>query len=345
MLRPVTNITFTKSDGTELSFNFCNSFEINSSFEKLTDTAKIIIPKKLKLDGVDLFAGSNPIFKRGDRVKIQAGYYPNLVDVFDGYIRNVSGKIPIELTCEDKMYLLKSYTVSYPQKLNIRTVGRNGQLLKRPKVTSDNVSLTELLNYIIDDDIEFKAIDDIQLGQFRVKNASPSQVLDKLKTEYGLYSYFVDGVLNVGFPLNAADTNEGLFEMEKVVINADDLVYQIEDEVKVKVKAISIMPDNSKIEVEVGDPEGEQKTIHKYNLNESDLRKVAEAWVGDFKYTGFEGDLETFGEPKMNFGDRCKIVSSKLPERNGVYLIKAVKRTYSVDGGYRQIFTLDKKVA
>jgi len=79
-------------------------------------------------------------------------------------------------------------------------------------------------------------------------------------------------------------------------------------------------------------------------MNESALRFAAEQWIKENKYTGYRGDVETFGEPVMNHGDRAKITSSKLPERDGTFLIKKVKRVYSVDAGNHQIFTLGAKV-
>lgn len=344
MLRPRCNITFTKKDGTEIAFNFCNAFEISESYENLTDTAKIIVPQKLDLEGVNLFAGANPVFIRGDKVKIEAGYYPNSQLLFSGYINKIHAKIPIEIECEDEMFLLKQYTVNYPSKVGLITRSKRGKLLKHPKVIPFNVKLDELLDYMLPD-TPYKAIDNIDLGSFRAKNATPAQVLDKLKSEYGLFSYFVNGTLQVGFANDASNTNEADIQMEQAVINADDLEYRTADQVKIKVKAISMMPDNSKIEVEVGDPDGDQRTIHKYNLNEADLKKVAEKWLKEYKYTGFVGDLLTFGEPYLTHGDRVKITSKKLPERDGTYLVKGVKRSFTVSGGYRQSLTLGVKIA
>lgn len=344
MLRPKSIITFTSSEN-ELTFNFCNSWETDESYEHLTDTAKIIVPRKLSFEGADLFAGTNPLFKRGDKVKIEAGYYPNITTIFEGYISKVHAKIPVELECEDQMFLLKQYTVTYPDKYSTIYLGKNGKHSKRPKIISANITLQQLMDYMIQDDIEFDILDNVKLGQFRAVNATPAQILEKLKDEYGLFSYFVDGRLKVGFANNAADTVEATFKMEEVVINSQELEYQTEDSVKIKVKAISMMPDNTKKEVEVGDPDGEQKTIHKYNMTESELRTVAEKWLAEFKYTGFRGELETFGEPYVRHGDRAKIVSRKLPEMDSTYLIKGVKRKMSVGGGFRQYLTLGAKVA
>lgn len=345
MIRPKVNITFKKLDGTEIAFNFCHSIETDESYQHLTDTAKIVLPRTLKLDGQDLFAGSDPVFQVGDKVTIEMGYHPNLRTIFTGYIKNVSPRLPLVIDCEDQMYLLKQYTVSYPDKYSEIHTGKNGRHLKRPKIISENITLKQLMNNIIADDIDFNILDDMPLGQFRAKNATPVMVLDKLKDEYGLFSYFRNGILQVGFANDASDTREETFDMEKVVINADDLEYQTADQVKIKVKAISMDANNNKTEVEVGDPDGEQKTIHKFNMSKAELTKVAEKWLSEFKYSGFKGELETFGEPYLRHGDRCKIISTKLPERNGTYLVKSVKRRLSVDGGYRQFFTLGERVA
>lgn len=56
-------------------------------------------------------------------------------------------------------------------------------------------------------------------------------------------------------------------------------------------------------------------------------------------YNGYRGDVHTFGEPAINHGDIINLVSNKLPERNGKYLVKAVKITDGVDG-YFQTLTL-----
>ena len=72
MLRLQSKITFTsKTDGTEIVFDFVNEVEIETSYENLTDTAKITIPRKLNFDGKPIAVGVDSIFKRGDSVKIR----------------------------------------------------------------------------------------------------------------------------------------------------------------------------------------------------------------------------------------------------------------------------------
>lgn len=345
MLKVEVRVSVFKSNGDNVVFNSVNRVETEESYEDLTDTAVVTIPNKITNNGLNLFTGSNPIFKRGDRIKIEAGYDNFLRTIFEGYISKVSARLPVVLECEDMMFLLKQYTVSYPSKKWEIERDAKGRFTKRPKITSEKITLKQLLDHIIEDDIDYVLVDkDINLGQFRVTNATPAMVLDKLKSEYGLYSYFRDGKLHIGFANDASSTYEATYRMEQVVINANDLEYQLYDALKYKVRAVSMDDNNVKTEITYGDEDGQQTDLHFYNLSEADLKKEAEKWLEKNKYTGFVGNLETFGEPYLMHGDRAKIISTKLPERNGTYLIKGVKRTVGMDG-YRQIFKLGIKVS
>ena len=77
MLRPRCYITITKDDGTSIEFDFCHYFETDESYQHLTDTANITLPRKLTQSGLPLFTGADPIFKRKDKITIEAGYFPN----------------------------------------------------------------------------------------------------------------------------------------------------------------------------------------------------------------------------------------------------------------------------
>lgn len=88
-------------------FDFVNEIDINSSWDMVTDTATIIIPKKLSFQGKPIVAGSDSLFKRGDPVEIKLGYSDRLNTVFTGYISALKPKLPIEISCDDEMYLLK----------------------------------------------------------------------------------------------------------------------------------------------------------------------------------------------------------------------------------------------
>jgi hypothetical protein len=344
MLQAQCEISITNDLGKKITFDFVHSIEIDSSYENLTDTCKIVIPRKLVFEGLDLFTGDNPIFKRGDKIEVSLGYVPNITKVFIGYIKTVGSNVPTVLECEDGMYQLKQYTVNYPSKKALDDV--ISKLKVHPATIPLKVKLDELLDFCLTPKgIEYEIVDNIDLGSFRAINATPAMILDKLKSEYGLYSYFKGDVLKVGFANDASVTSEASFKMEEVIINSDTLEWQRDEDVRIKCVAISMFPDNTKSEpIEFGDPDGNQITIHKYNMDAKSLEFAAKEWIKENKYTGYRGEVETFGEPVMNHGDRAKITSDKLPERDGIYLIKKVKRIYGVNEGNHQIFTLGAKV-
>lgn len=349
MLRPRLNITFITEENVSVEFRFCKGFEIDESYEGLTGRCSITLSYEFfgQAGSRNLFAGEKPIFKRGDRVIIKAGYYPKIVTVFDGYIANVNANLPIEIQCEDAMFLLKKYTFNIPSKVPLITKSKNGKFLKRPKVDTSkiaNISLNELLDIIIPDDIDFVVVDDIKLGKFRCSNATPAMILDKIKEQYGLYSYFVDDVLYVGFASNALETTEFILDMEEVVINSNDLFYKRSEDIQIKVRATSMNDQNVKTTIETGNPEGEQRDYHYYNLTLSQLDEIAKKRLSEAKYTGFFGTLETFFYPYVRHGDIVTIKSRRLPERDGTYIVKSVKRIIDVRMGGRQFLELGAKI-
>lgn len=322
MLRLQCKITITKSSGTEYYFDFCHLIEIKESWDNFTKVAKITLPRKLKDKGKNLFSGTDPLFKRNDTVKIELGYFPKLRTVFEGYISKVSGNIPTIITCEDEMFVLKNTHINYSA--------------KAPK-------LSTVMTAILPSNITCQPLD-VRLGDVRFVNVSVVEILDGLKTTYGFFSYFRDGVLHVGLPSDAQQSQTSEFEFEQTIINENDLDWQQEEEVNVKVKAISMQSDNTKKEVSVGNESGSQRTYYTYNATEADLKKFADLKLGELKFTGFVGELETFGEPYVQHGDIAKLKSNKIPERNGNYLIRDVTRKFGIDVGYRQFLGLDARV-
>lgn len=318
MLRLQSKITFTsKTDGTEIVFDFVNEVEIETSYENLTDTAKITIPRKLNFDGKPIAVGVDSIFKRGDSVKIELGYFPDLRTVFEGYISKVNPKTPIVLECEDKMFILKTTIIS--------------------KYSKTSVTLKNLLTDIIGDVVEFRTLLDVELGSFKVSNASVAKVLDTLKSDYGFYSYFVNGVLNVGLAADASDTQTIEYKFEENIIDDSSLEYQRSEDMRLKVKAVSInSSDNSKIEAEVGDDDGALKTFYTQNATLEGLRQFANLKLTEWKYEGFSGSFTTFGEPYIRHGDTAKLISDKFPEKNGLYEVVSVKRYFGMDGYNQQ---------
>lgn len=330
MLRPWIKI---KIGEEELSY--ITDGEVNSSWKTFTDTARLTIPVKAKKDNRTIYIGSENIFKKGDFATISVGYFPNIKQIFEGYLTKITPREVVELELEDPSWILKqtNITVSYV-----------------------NITLENLLNNIMKVAIEkaspvikeaLKKVKIVSIGAtfpaFRVTNANIVQVLDELKKTYALTSYFREQTLYVGLAYNAGGAKH-TFEFQKNIIDGGDLEYRKEDDVKIKVKVTSMLETNKKIEVEVGDTDGEQRSLFVYNITSvAELKKIGEREKEKFKYEGFFGNFETFIEPIVKHGDEITIIDPKTPERNGTYLAEAVNPTFGINGYFQKI-TLGIKV-
>lgn len=370
MLRCISKITITPVGGKPFELDFLNEVEVQTSYDKMTDTAKVMFPRNINYDGKNVFVGESALFKRKDAIKIELGYSPKFRTVFEGYITKVGAGNPIVIECEDKMFLLKNTKVTYPEVTGTITHGKSGKLLKKPIIVTDPISLNQLLDYMIPNDIKYKIIvnnangigvtDDVNLGNLSVTKVSVTEVLDMLKSRYGLYSYFVrvattkglgtnavtteEQILHVGLPSNAAKSNTESFAFEETIINSDDLDYQQADDLNIKIVAISMDSNNTKKEIEVGDPDGSQRTYYTYNASDADLKTFANLKLKEVKYTGYDGKIETFGEPFVRHGDIAKITSLKFPEQDGYYSIVGVDYSMTVERAYKQTIDIGRFV-
>lgn len=310
----------------EWQFTYGVEVDIDQDIDTLTDTCRITIPRLHEWDGKKIALGDDPILKRGDVIKVQLGYLPNYTTRFIGFVKDIKPGVPVTIECEDSMYLLKkgSITASYP-----------------------SVSLQQLVDDIVPAGIEYKVVSDkaVHIGQWRVTKASPAKILEELKSKYNIYSYFRNitengitrPVLYVGMAYWFDHRNEHVFEFRENIIDDKDLVYKRKEDIKLRAKAISWLKNNTKVEVEVGDVDGEERTIHAYNLTKAQLEVYAKAELERYKYTGYRGSFPTFGEPVAEKGDVAYLIGNKY-HPDGKYLIKSLRIYCGVDGYRQEIF-------
>lgn len=316
MLRPECEIRFG-----DYIFTGAANVEINDSWEDLTSTATITIPRKLIYKGKDVVSGEAPLLKRGMKVDISIGYDGNLINRYNGYIRSISATVPLEIQCEDESYILKK-----------------GNIKKSYK----NTTLKEVLKDNLSSIVIGSQPDRIGLGPFRINNATPAKILQHLKEEYLIPSWFRNRKLYIGLAYWPDLRKEHIIEFDKFELN-NNLEYRQEDDISIFVRAINITTDNKKVEYEYGDKDGDTRTLHFYNRTKSDIDKLVKEELTRMKYTGYYGSFSFFGTPSINHGDVVNLKSISYPERDGKYLVKANNITYGVNG-YRQSITLDVKV-
>lgn len=327
MLKLSSKITFNEGQASEIVYTFVNDVKIKSTWSQLTDTAKITIPKNIQLEGKDIAIGTNPVFKRGDTVKIELGYDDNLREVFNGYLTKVFLKKPIELECEDKMYALKKHIC--------------------PDLSYSSVDVKTLVN-ALNLPVKYEFNQEQNLGKVRISNkATGAFVLEFLRKEFSIYSFFQDNILRIGRPYYQGTPKNHVFGMEKNVIS-DSLEFVNSEDAPIKVRAYGIRSsDNKKVEAfypSEGSP-GELHTVKVDNLPTTrDYYNLAKRHYETQQFTGYRGSFTTFGAPLVKHGDSVTLQSEAFPERNtGKYLVKEVDLSFGVNG-YRQEIKLDRKL-
>ena len=294
--------------------------EIVRDSDALTTTCKLTLPKKIKWKGENL----NPI-KRGDKISVWLGYDDNMQLAFSGYVLRKGFKAPVEIFCEDEMYMLK-------QKSCV-------------KKSYKNVDIQTLLK---DQNLpyEIKVLGEQNIGQYRTNFETVAELLANLK-ENSIRTFFRTEnerpVLYCGVLFDHGTDMRQVFATGVNIISDSNLDEQNADDVKIKLKVVSLQPDNKKkIKVELGDADGEKRTLHCYGKTAAEAKAWGEQELERLKRDGLTGSFQTFGHALLDVLD---IIGVKIDgERKGKYQVQ--KNTISFgSGGFRQDITLGARVA
>lgn len=293
--------------------------EITRDMEQLTDVCKITLPKRVKWDGAD----DVPV-RRGDGVKVWLGYDDDLQLAFVGYVRDVGFKTPVVLNCEDEMFMLK-------QQETVKKAYKN--------VTIETLLKDQGLK------CKFNVMGEQSLGQYRVTADTVAALLGHLH-ENGVRSFFRyeddNPVLYCGVLFEKDDKPTQVFTTGVNIISDQSLEQQQAENIRIRVKAISLMPNNKKIKVMVGDADGEHRTLHAYNKTESELKAWAEQEIKRLKRDGLTGSFTTFGACLV---DKLTAIGIKIDgQKKGVYQVKKSVIKYGT-GGFRQDITLGSRIS
>lgn len=363
---PVRNKTFI--------LKFVTEIEINSSWMNLTDTCKIVFPKKVFVNDENgkrvnwvgqSTIGSDvtvPLMLRGDSIKVELGYNyptkdnPEVIEsnvLFEGFITRINPRLPIELHCEDRMYQLKQLKLNnkvYSNKLYSVQDMIQEMLLQFPQTKDIKLITGSSIGQKIETNIN---------DEFRTQDDTIASVLERLRKEAKLNSYFRGNELRCsGIVYFPADREVKRFSFQKNIIS-DDLEFRRLEDIKLGAKCYSINKKelitanvngskkikHQRLETFVGEKDGELRTLYFWDVkDEPTLKILGERELRKFYYTGYFGKFITFGLPKVKHGDEIVIEDSVLPERNGSYLCKGVRTTFG-QGGFRQEIELHLKLS
>ena len=289
------------------------SVEVRTSVHDLCQSATITLPRNV----VEFRRTAvKDLIRRGDEVIIRLGYGGDLREVdFRGFATSVGADVPIVIECRDALWKLlqQPFAKAYKQ-------------AHVPTVVAD----------LVGDAHQVQAMD-ATVGPLRIeRGARKADAFKALSDEFGLVTYLKGDTVYCGV-LFAADAGSATYDLERNVRSVS-LSYRMADEVTLKVTAKSLLADGTDITVEVGDEDGESRTLNYYGItSKAELEKVAKADIEKFKYDGFEGSFTGFGIPFCQYGDRVELRSSDHPERTGSYLAEAVTVSFGPDGFQRDI--------
>lgn len=374
------NGTVILPDKDKTVIEFVNDVEINTSFQDLTSTAKITLPRNIRtFDGRPLVKNTSSYFNRGDKVIIELGYAPNTRVVFIGYINRIYFQTPVVIECLDSMFVLMQKHIIYPltkgstdygedpfasdfKKIDPRinakkdTLPTNVTQIKLKDLIKDvflNIVGFEENYYdeLVDIKNNFECLD-TNVYIYKRFDSSVSECFEKIKSEYGLQTYFklklINGelrpVLHVGFESDATQGNKVEFKFEENIIDYRDLNFQQSQDVILKIRVENIdTKTNKRTFYQLGPDFGEQRDYKLMNATEDDIKKFAEKKQDENAYTGYHGNFLTFGENYAEPGDVANLTSKRYPEKNGQYQVKSVRRTFGTNG-YRQTIELGARL-
>ena len=299
----------------DFEFKGVNELEVESSWTQLSDVATISLPSLNKQLEKSLNVG--------DPVELKLGYNDNLETEFTGYISEKSPTTPFSFKCEDEMYQLKRTPVNKSYK---------------------SITLKDLLAELIPN-VKTNNIPDVTLSPLRLSHTNVAKVLEKIKGEYGIIFYFRGTTLNAGLPYFETFQNDVVYHLQKNTIERNsDLVFRVDTDRKIKIRAVSILPNNETITIEEGDPDGEVRTWHTYNINDvSQLKQLAQEQLKQLVFNGYEGELKAFGLPIVKHSQRVLLLDELYPSRAGLYFVDKVTSKVSKTTGFKRTVTLGRK--
>lgn len=288
------------------------SVSIEQSIHEVCQSAMLILPRNVpQLQREQL----RTYIRRGDSIEVWLGYDGDLVKEFEGFVESVGSDTPIEVRLRDSLWkhLQRSFTKAYK-----------------------DAHLPTLMQDMFGSSFELVAMD-AKIGPIRFeKDCTVAKALKALSDDFGLATWLKDGKLNCGVVFDRQPRTVN-YRMEQNV-RESDLKYRVADDIKVRVKAQSTLKNNEKVEVEVGDEEGELRTLNYYGItSKAELRKLAEHDLGKFKFDGYEGSVKGWGLPVAQFGDRVALRSALYPERDGEYLAEGSVITFGREGFVREL--------
>jgi hypothetical protein len=292
-----------------------------------SDTATITLPAiaMLKSNGQENYkrVETGLQFREGMKVLIKCGYDKNNQTRFQGFIRRINPKVPLELECE-------GYTYQLRKKQNINKSYRAGTTLK--DILKDVVEGTDITLS--------KLIPDITIESpltFEKKKAT--EILDWLKEKLLQTVYFNLNELYVG--LREAELKKNItLRLGWNVAESNELKFNNNRELA-QVR-ISLAQKGKNGSIETATPvDTKDKNVKQIRLpvriDKATLKRIEEEQRKKMLNRGYEGAITAFLIPYAEPGMAVTIEDNKYPQRTGKYFVESVEGEFGSGGGRQKI--------
>jgi len=322
-------ITVTKKEGsTKMVFTSASDIEINNTWRKFTNTAVVKMPKGAYFqqgNTIRPIESIKEIFKTGDLITIELGYNMELRTEFEGYIARIQPTIPVEIHCENEMYLMK----------------RNNVDIHIEDATVKQILEAAAPGY------EIECADEIY-GDFSMADTTSAKVFDELKKKAGLYTFFRGKRLVCGLQYSDPKLPEKIpnFVFGRNIID-NSLEYIAPEDCKLKIYGRSIRDDGTVLTYDKGEEGGDVERVNfRYQISKEDLKSVIDKKYENLRSVGgYAGDITSFGFPVVQHGQTIRVLDPGIYEkRDSQHYVDEVKIQVSASGGYRRICKVGKFV-
>jgi hypothetical protein len=291
---------------------------IESSWRNFTDKATVELAGSLLYQGKPIEV--NKLIKPGDAILIYLGYDQENELEFEGFVKTFGYGNPLKVECEDHSYLLKNRFI------NQVSLGANA-------------TLKQLLAAILPPGMPFESVD-APIGKYTTSNVTAGRILEDLRKDYGLVSYFRGRTLYVGKAYFANEEEEvvGVYRFGQNVkqdrIELEDLEHKPQVVVKSKVKG-----QKKAIEVKVGVDASKQRIIKVDGITDpAKLKEIAERHYELMTQKQFKGGITGFGYPRVQHSDVVRIDNGRFPGLDGKkFFVDDVKQDFSASGWSRTV--------
>lgn len=186
-------------------FNYVKEVTIQSSYDTLTDTATIIMPKKVfsrleeefnpsqfnTINNRDRIVSIHDFFKLENFVEIFLGYDGDYKPAFRGYITSVEGDAPVTIMCQDAMYACKKVKAVADNSPNDGSDALN-IIAENPSINVESFNPREFFTKRLTElgfPFKINALDE-DLGAMVIQRGqSVCQLLESLK-KHGIHAFF-----------------------------------------------------------------------------------------------------------------------------------------------------------